>query len=216
MAQYQLQLITAKSSLQQKEHSIQKLQDQVQLLELLLASQASLPSVESTSSEAGLCEEVFNILPGTVNQCRGAAQYHSQDQPFSFQKQVRSEDNTISPILKPKVDLKPLSSQPTTGILPELPKLSSHPQTSMSFSATMILPHYRIFDISQIAPLSGNPQDAATIAAEVSAAVAVQASKEFHHMCEPKITKFKGGYSADAELSFRSWHMGYPSPCIRL
>ena len=53
---------------------------------------------------------------------------------------------------------------------------------------------------------SGNPQDAATIVAEVSAAAAAQASKEFWHMQEPKITKFKGRYSADAELVFRSWH----------
>ena len=45
-----------------------------------------------------------------------------------------------------------------------------------------------------------------TTAAEVSAATVVQASKEFHHLCEPKIIKFKGGYSADAELSFHSWH----------
>ena len=46
MAQYQLQLSTAKSSLQQKEwehqHSVQRLQDQVHTLELSLASQASL------------------------------------------------------------------------------------------------------------------------------------------------------------------------------
>ena len=43
------------------------------------------------------------------------------------------------------------------------------------------------------------------IAAEVSAAAAAQALKEFHRMREPKITKLRGGYSADAELTFRSW-----------
>ena len=36
------------------------------------------------------------------------------------------------------------------------------------------------FDISQIPNLTGGPQDAAAIAAEVSAAAAAQASKEFH------------------------------------
>ena len=45
----------------------------------------------------------------------------------------------------------------------------------------------------------------ANIAAEVSAAAATQASKEFRRMQEPKITKLKGGYLADAELMFRSW-----------
>ena len=97
MSQYQLQLSSAKSSLQQKDqeyqHSIQKLQDQVHSLELLLAGQATLPSVGTSHTRSGLCEEVFNILPGTVNSCRGAAQYNSQDQAFSFHKQVRFEDN---------------------------------------------------------------------------------------------------------------------------
>ena len=51
----------------------------------------------------------------------------------------------------------------------------------------------------------GAAQDVATIAAEVSAAAAAQASKEFWRMWEPKITKLRGGYSADAELVFRSW-----------
>ena len=46
VARYQLQLSTVKSSLQQREHSVQKLQDQVHSLKLSLASQASLPSVE--------------------------------------------------------------------------------------------------------------------------------------------------------------------------
>ena len=41
--------------------------------------------------------------------------------------------------------------------------------------------------------------------AEVLAAAAVQASKEFCRMQEPKITKLRGGYSADAKLMFRSW-----------
>ena len=64
----------------------------------------------------------------------------------------------------------------------------------------------RTFDISSISPTNfGAAQDVATIAAEVSAAAVAQASKEFRHMQEPKITKLYGGYSADAELVFRSW-----------
>ena len=77
MLQYQHQLSSVQSSLQQKDkeyqHSIQKLQDQVQSLELSLAGQATLPSVVSSRSRPGLREEVFNILPSTVNPWRGAA-----------------------------------------------------------------------------------------------------------------------------------------------
>ena len=31
------------------------------------------------------------------------------------------------------------------------------------------------------------------------------AAQEFHNMCEPKINKLKGGYSATANLIFQSW-----------
>ena len=68
------------------------------------------------------------------------------------------------------------------------------------------MPLNRTFDISGIPPTNlGNAQDMATIAAEVLAAAVAQASKEFRRMREPKITKLCGGYSADAELIFRSW-----------
>ena len=62
------------------------------------------------------------------------------------------------------------------------------------------------FDVSGISLTNlGTAHDAATIAAEVWAAAAAQASKEFRRMREPKITKLRGGYSPDAELIFRSW-----------
>ena len=68
-------------------------------------------------------------------------------------------------------------------------------------------PRNQTFDVSHIPNLTSVPQDAAAIAAEVLAAAAAQALKEFCRMRDPKITKFKGGYSADAELTFRSWRM---------
>ena len=107
VSQYQHQLSSMQSSLQRKdkEHqqSIQKLQDQVWALELSLAGQATLPSVVPSLSRQGLHQEVFNILPGTVNPRRGAVQYESQDQAFSFHKQVQFKDNDSSPELKPDV-----------------------------------------------------------------------------------------------------------------
>ena len=147
----------------------------------------SLPSVgvsQQAPSSSALQDEVFNIIPGTVNQHRGAAQYSSQDQAFSFQKQVRFEPGSspdLGSATSPDPELQPQSSTP-----------HHVPQPNPTF------------DVSRI-PFQSGVQDAATIAVEVSAAAAVQASKEFWHMWEPKITKLKGGYSADAELVFRSW-----------
>ena len=183
----------------------------MQLLELSLAGQATLPFVGASCTRSGLHEEVLNILPGTVNQCRGAAQYHSQDQAFSFNKQVRFEDNTSSPKLKPDVgSYGGRSAQSATGNtpvvshIPTLPHVPTH--TSTPFCVAGNIPSDKTFDISPVAPLVSNTQDVATIVAEVSAAAAAQASKEFHRIREPKITKLKGGYSADTELVFHSWH----------
>ena len=95
VVQYRDQLSSAQATQQQRdqEHQqlIHRLQEQVRALEVSLAGQATLPSVASSSSQTELRWEVFNIVPGTVNTRRGAAQYESPDQAFSFQKQVRFE-----------------------------------------------------------------------------------------------------------------------------
>ena len=175
-----------------------------------LAGQATLPSVATSSSQTGLRQEIFNILPGTVNPCRGATQYESQDQAFSFQKQVRFEDDNSSPKLGPVANSGEGRPTPTLPVIP--PRLSdiskiSHPPHPPHHSSTPYRVPIRdhIFDIEPSAPLMNESRQVANIAAEVSAAVAVQASKEFWWMREPKITKLRGGYLADTELMFRSW-----------
>ena len=90
------------------------------------------------------------------------------------------------------------------------PDLSSNTSSGPAPQPQSSTPHQlpqpnQTFNISQI-PFHSGVQDATTIAAEVSAATAVQASKEFCCMCEPKITKLRGGgYSSDAKLVFQSW-----------
>ena len=178
--------------LQAKDRAMQKLQDQVFTLEISLASQENLPSVAQFQEEVDLCKEMFYYILGTMNTRQGAATYQSRDQPFQFQKQVQFGDRSLVPDLK-------------SGADPEDPVKLSHemPFTSTPFCDTKAM--NKPFDISQISPLMSDHQKVATIAAEVSVAAATQASREFHCMHEPKITKFKGGYSADARLLFRSW-----------
>ena len=191
MSQYQHQLSSVQSSLQQndKEHqqSIQKLQDHVRALELSLAGQATMPSVVPSHSRPGLCQEVFNILPGTVNPRRGAAQYESQDQAFSFHKQVQFEDNDSSPKLRPDVKSGGgRSTQTLPVIAPRLSDISTIPHvlkyTSTPHRIAGMVPSERTFNVSPIAPLANDSRSVATIAAEVSAAPAAQVSKEFCKM----------------------------------
>ena len=146
-----------------------------------------------TQGELDLQEEVANILPGTVNMTRGTAMYNSPDQPFSFQKYVQFGDRPNWPDLKLNNDL---------GEWIPLPSNMPHSSTPYCTSIPHANPLNRTFDVSGISPLVSNPQKTATIVAEVSTAAAAQASKEFRCMWEPKITKFKGGYWADAELIF--------------
>ena len=94
-----------------------------------------------------------------------------------------------------------ISPELLTTVPRQLPARSSTP-----YRRTSQGPMNRTFDVSNISPTNfGAAQDVAMIAAEVSAAATAQASKEFRRMQEPKITKLRGGYSADAKLVFRSW-----------
>ena len=195
--QYKVQLNTAQSKLQARdqEHqlTIKQLQDKISMLEITSASQANLPSVATSNPQdrCGLHSQIFGYVPGTVNTKRGAAKYDSQDQAFSFShKQVRFQDGGSSPNL----DIPPMVGQGSQ---------SSTPYHTSNAALN------RTFDVSQISPLAlaGVHQDVAVIAAEISVATAAQAPKEFQPMWEPKIIKLKGGYLADAELMFWSWHV---------
>ena len=105
VSQYQMQLTAAQSHTHKHQLAIQQLWDQVCTLELSLASQADLPSMGKSQGEVDLQEEVFNILPGTVNATQGTAVYHSSDQAFSFHKQVQFGDRPNQPDLKLDADL---------------------------------------------------------------------------------------------------------------
>ena len=197
VSQYEQHLSTEQSHTQEHQSAIAELQGQVQALQVSLASQRYLPSVGVTQEGVNLRDEVFNYFPGTINTNRGAAVYQSPDQTFSFQKHVRFRDRSKWPDLESDV----AGSGAPTSPPPQLP-----PHSSTPFCRVSQVPLNRTLDVSGIPPTNlGNAQDAATIAAEVSAAAVAQASKEFQRMREPKITKLRSGYSADAELVFRSW-----------
>ena len=156
-----------------------------------------------TQEGENLREKVFNYVPSTVNTCRGAAVYDSPDQPYSFQKHVQFGDRFKQPDLELDVEESGITPNIPKTITSQIPARSSTPFHGVSEGQMN-----RTFDVSGISPTNlGAAHDAATIAAEVSAAAAARVLKEFRRMREPKITKLCGGYSADAELVFRSWRM---------
>ena len=88
VSQYEHQLSTVQTHTHDHQSVIVQLQEQVQVLQVLLASQRDLPLVGASQREVDLWEEVFNFVPGMVNTNRGTVVYHSPNQPFQFQKQV--------------------------------------------------------------------------------------------------------------------------------
>ena len=127
--------------------------------------------------------------------------------PSRFKNRFRFEDNTSSPELESNLNSgegRPTLSLPVIPLrLSDISSILHAPHHSSTPYRT--LPKDHTFDVEPNAPLLNESRHAATIAAEVSAAAAVQASKEFWRMRELKITKLRGGYSANAKLMFRSW-----------
>ena len=204
--QYEQRLSTEQSRAQDQQTTIAELQGQIQALQESITSQKDLPSVPSegvTQEGKNPWDKVFNYVSGTVNTRRGAAVYDSPDQPYSFQKHVRFGDRFKQPDLESDVVESGITPNIPTNIPKQLPVRSLTPFRRVSEG-----PMNKTFDVSGILPTNlGATHDAATIAAEVSTAAVAQASKEFRHMWEPKITKLRGGYSADAKLVFRSWRV---------
>ena len=206
--QYEQHLSSEHSQAQAHQTTIAELQGQIQALQESLSRQRDLPSVPSvgvTQERENLRDKVFNFVPGTVNTKRGATVYDLPDQPYSFQKHVRFRDRLKQPDLD--LDIAGPGTAGTTPISPDTVPTQLPTRSLTLFRGVSQGPMNRTFDVSGISPPTnfGAAQDVATIAAEVSATAAAQASKEFRHMWEPKITKLHGGYSTDAELVFRSW-----------
>ena len=177
--------LTEQSQAQDQQATIAELQGQIQALQESITSQKDLPSVPSegvTQEGENLRDKVFNYVPGTVNTRRGAAVYDSPDQPYSFQKHVRFGDRFKQPDLESDVVESGITSNTPTNIPSQLPARSSTPFRRVSEG-----PMNKTFDVSGISPTNlGVAHDAATIAAEVSAAAVAQALKEFRRMREPK------------------------------
>ena len=186
--QYEELLSSEQSRAQDQQATIAELKGQIQAMQESLTSQKDLPSVPSegvTQEGENLREKVFNYVPGTVNTRRGAAVYDSPDQPYSFQKHVRFGDRFKQPDLESDVEESGITANIPKMTTTQIPARSSTPYRGASEG-----PMNRTFEVSGISPTNlGAAHDAATIAAEVSAAAVAQASKEFRRMREPKITK---------------------------
>ena len=92
----------------------------------------------------------IQLSPGIVNTRRGAAIYESQDQPFSFRKQVQFGDRLQMPDLKSDADSDDQQNSPPTTPRSSTPHCGAKPMN-------------QTFDVSHIPNLTGGPQDTAAL-----------------------------------------------------
>ena len=156
----------------------------------------SLP-VSPPHNLAWLREEVRDVLPGTVNTVRGAAdkvgqvsdlgnpptfaedtlkdilEEQQEEIPVTPQRRVRFETSTpvVRPVEQPRERIQPSKEPQVSPLEKSLPR---YPEARDLFEEGF----------------SRSLQAAAT---------------EFKKLREPKVAKFKGGYSSNASLIFQSW-----------
>ena len=199
LSQMQLQ---AMERVAEQERELRRLSELMAQHQAILTSLPERPQPQSLPVSpphnlARLREEVLDVLPGTVNTVRGAAdkvgqvsdlgnlqtfaedtlhdilEEEQEEIPVTPQRRVRFETSTpvVRPVERPRERIQPSK-------VPQVPSveksLSRYPEARDLFEEGF----------------SRSLQAAAT---------------EFKKLREPKVAKFKGGYSSDASLIFQSW-----------
>ena len=148
---------------------------------------------------ARLRDEIHDVLPGTVNTMRGATdrvgQVSDLGNPPTF------TEDTLNDILE---------EQQEEEDVPVTPQRRVRFETSTPIVRPVEQPRERIqpSKVSQVPSLEKSlPRylEARDLFEEGFSQSLQAAATEFKKLCEPKVAKFKGGYSSNASLVFQSW-----------
>ena len=201
LSQMQLQ---AMERVEEQERELRRLSNLMAQHQAILTTSPERPQPQSPpptsppNNLARLRGEIQNVLPGTVNTLRGAADRAGQvsdlgnppnlaedtlhdileeelqeEIPVTPQRRVRFQTST--PVVRPEERLRERVQPSRVPQMPSAEKsLSRYPEARDLFEEGF----------------SRSLQAAAT---------------EFKKLREPKVAKFKGGYSSDASLIFQSW-----------
>ena len=170
------------------------------------------PEQQLEDRAALLRDEVFSVVPGTVNTQRGTASKNRRRNGSDY-----CEDEVFQ---LPQVPDMPIAGQKVTFRSPVV-------RPGSVSSTPRLVPQPVSFDVSRIpdSETSGKDTDseaeirprtphtrnkrtrenASMMDASMASHSLQLAAEEFRKICEPKIQKLKGGYSANAMLVFNSW-----------
>ena len=160
--------------------------------------QPQSPSTSPPNNLARLRDEIHDVLPGTVNTVRGAVDRVGQVPDLGNLPTFRKD--TLNDILEEQQEEEvPVTPQRWVGF-----------ETSTPIVRPVEWPRERIqpSKVSQVPSLEKSlPRypEARDLFEEGFSQSLQAAATEFKKLCEPKVAKFKGGYSSDASLVFQSW-----------
>ena len=171
------------------------------------------PEQQLEDHAALLRDEVFGVVPGTVNMQHGTASKNRRARDGSNY----SEDEVFQ---LPQVPDTPIAGQKVTFRSPVV-------RPGLVSSTPHLVPQPVSFDVSRIpnSETSGKDtdseaevrprtphirnkrmrEDASRMDASMASHSLQLVAEEFRKICEPKIQKLKGRYSANAMLVFNSW-----------
>ena len=156
----------------------------------------SLP-VSPPHNLARLREEVRNVLPGTVNTVRGAADKVGQVSDLG--NLPTFTEDTLQDILEEQQEEIPVTPQRWVKFETSTPVVRPVEQPGESIQPSKV---------PQVSPLEKSLQrypEARDLFEEGFSRSLQAAATEFKKLREPKVAKFIGGYSSDASLIFQSW-----------
>ena len=146
---------------------------------------------------ARLREEVRNVLPGTANTVRGAADKVGQVSDLG--NLPTFAEDTLKDILEEQQEEIPVTPQRWVRFETSTPIVRPMEQLRESIQPPMV---------PQVSPLEKSLQrylEARDLFEEGFSRSLQVAATDFKKLREPKVAKFKGSYSSDASLIFQSW-----------
>ena len=199
LSQMQLQ---AMERVAEQERELRRLSELMAQHQAILTTSPERPQPQSLPVSpphnlARLREEVQDVLPGTVNTLRGAADRAGQMSDLG--NLPTFAEDTLHDILEEEQEEIPVTPQRRVRF-----------ETSMPVVRPVERPRERIqpSKVPQVPSveksLSRYPE-ARDLFEEGFSRSLQAAATEFKKLREPKVAKFKGGYSSDASLIFQSW-----------
>ena len=200
LLQMQLQ---AMERVEEQERELRRLSNLMAEHQAILRSSPERPQPQSLSTSpphylARLMGELQDVLPGTVNTIRGAAERVGQVPDLGHLHVLRGD--TLEDILaKEQEEEVPVTPQRWVQFATSTPIVRPVEQPREQIQTS------RVSQVPSKEQILSKHLDTRDLYEESFSQSLQAAATEFKKLHKPKVAKFKGGYTSDASLVFLSW-----------